>query len=221
MSGWILTGAVQWTLPAGTVIDANDTLTIVFDRKAYIATHTAELTDQVIVGNATTASATALTLTDGTGEVLCSVSWAEPPYPTPTDPAGAAALETVIARRPAITTWLTALPTEDKEALKAFAGSDADLETCWLVDIPPQENPEVALDVKALALTPEGTLTLDVALEINGADKAGSVNGEVILRTRETLDGDATEVPVTERTFPLNLQPSANASARFFQVIIR
>ncbi len=52
MSGWRLTGRFNMTLPAGTVVDANDTITIVVDRKAYIAAHDAQLTDQVIVGNA-------------------------------------------------------------------------------------------------------------------------------------------------------------------------
>lgn len=58
MSGWRLTGRFNMTLPAGTVVDANDTITIVVDRKAYIAAHDAQLTDQVIVGNAGLADGT-------------------------------------------------------------------------------------------------------------------------------------------------------------------
>jgi len=46
------------TLPAGTVVDADDTITVVVDRKAYVAAHDAELTDQVIVGNAGLADGT-------------------------------------------------------------------------------------------------------------------------------------------------------------------
>ncbi|MCR5413538.1 MAG: CotH kinase family protein [Kiritimatiellae bacterium] len=52
MSGWKLTGRFAMTLPPGTVVDANDTITIVVDRKSYIATYDADLTDEVIVGNA-------------------------------------------------------------------------------------------------------------------------------------------------------------------------
>ena len=52
MSGWRLAGRFNMTLPAGTVVDSNDTITVVVDRKAYITAHDAELTDQVIVGNA-------------------------------------------------------------------------------------------------------------------------------------------------------------------------
>ncbi|MBE6382648.1 MAG: hypothetical protein E7049_06515 [Lentisphaerae bacterium] len=58
MSGWELAGRFNMVLPSGTVVDANDTITIVVDRKAYIEAHVAELTDQVIVGNAGLADGT-------------------------------------------------------------------------------------------------------------------------------------------------------------------
>ncbi len=55
MSGWALdTGAKKvYTLPAGTVCDANDCIYVVSDRRQYIDEHVGELTDQVIVGDAT------------------------------------------------------------------------------------------------------------------------------------------------------------------------
>lgn len=57
MSGWTLkTGTEKkeaWTLPAGTVCDSNDCIYVVADRRKYISDHADELTDQVIVGNAT------------------------------------------------------------------------------------------------------------------------------------------------------------------------
>jgi hypothetical protein len=53
MSGWRLAFSVDFTFPAGTVCDANDSIYIVADRRSYIEAHDAELTDQVIVGNAT------------------------------------------------------------------------------------------------------------------------------------------------------------------------
>ena len=52
MSGWTLKFGVEWTLPAGTVCDANDCIYVVADRRAYIDAHDSELTDQVILGNA-------------------------------------------------------------------------------------------------------------------------------------------------------------------------
>ena len=68
MSGWRLAFSVDFTFPAGTVCDANDSIYIVADRRAYIAAHEAELTDQVIVGNATFTGAgpIALYAADGT-----------------------------------------------------------------------------------------------------------------------------------------------------------
>ncbi len=53
MSGWQLAYSVDFTMPPGTVCDAHDAIYVVADRRAYIAAHDAELTDQVIVGNAT------------------------------------------------------------------------------------------------------------------------------------------------------------------------
>ena len=68
MSGWKLAFSVDFTFPAGIVCDANDAIYIVADRRAYIAAHDTELTDQVIVGNATFTGAgpIALYAADGT-----------------------------------------------------------------------------------------------------------------------------------------------------------
>lgn len=52
LSGWRLSGAVDWTLPCGTVVDMNDKVYVVADRAAYVKANAAKLTDQVIVGNA-------------------------------------------------------------------------------------------------------------------------------------------------------------------------
>ena len=74
MSGWRLTGRFNMTLPAGTVVDSNDTITVVVDRKAYVAEYDAELTDQVIVGNAGLVSETmSQKLYDANGEEILKV----------------------------------------------------------------------------------------------------------------------------------------------------
>ena len=52
MSGWKLKFGVEWTLPPGTVCDANDCIYIVRDRRAFITNPPVDLTDQVIIGNA-------------------------------------------------------------------------------------------------------------------------------------------------------------------------
>ena len=68
MSGWRIAYSVDFTLPPGTVCDANDSIFVVADRRAYIAAHDTELTDQVIVGNATFTGAgpVAIFAADGT-----------------------------------------------------------------------------------------------------------------------------------------------------------
>lgn len=75
MSGWRLTGRFNMTLPAGTVVDADDTIIVVVDRKAYVSAHDAELTDQVIVGNAgLAADTTSFTLFDANGTEVVKVA---------------------------------------------------------------------------------------------------------------------------------------------------
>lgn len=51
LSGWTLSGGVKGTLPAGTVVDAKDTITLVRDRKSWIAANRGDLGDRVVVGN--------------------------------------------------------------------------------------------------------------------------------------------------------------------------
>ncbi|MBP5284484.1 MAG: lamin tail domain-containing protein [Kiritimatiellae bacterium] len=72
MSGWRLSGAVEWRLPPGTVVDAGDTLTVVADRKAYVAARADSLSDEVIVGNAPFAGGDALSLRAADGAFVCA-----------------------------------------------------------------------------------------------------------------------------------------------------
>ena len=75
MSGWQLTGRCKMTFPAGAVVDADDTITVVVDRRSYIATPDFELTNQVIIGNATlNADSTTLLLTDADGAKVLQVA---------------------------------------------------------------------------------------------------------------------------------------------------
>ena len=75
MSGWQLTGRFKMTFPAGAVVDADDTITVVVDRKSYIAAHDSELTNQVIIGNATlNADSTTLLLTDADGVKILQIA---------------------------------------------------------------------------------------------------------------------------------------------------
>ncbi len=72
MSGWRLAFSVDFTFPAGTVCDTNDSIYIVADRRAYIEAHVAELTDQVIIGNATFTGAGPIALYDADGALVYS-----------------------------------------------------------------------------------------------------------------------------------------------------
>ncbi|MBQ8125165.1 MAG: CotH kinase family protein [Kiritimatiellae bacterium] len=97
MSGWTLRFGVEWTLPAGTVCDAHDGIYIVADRRAYIAAHADELTDQVIVGNADFSALAPVVLNAGDGTCLHGLSSADGvlTFAAKNDKAAAAVVETV------------------------------------------------------------------------------------------------------------------------------
>lgn len=358
MSGWELSGAVEWTLPAGAVVDAEGDLVVVFDRKAYVAAHT--LADQVIVGNATRATATFLSLADADGVAVHAASWAEPTaerkhlrvaevlantaddkgdgaeyillanrseadtlmlggirlrakksgdetwkvdivlpegltlapgatlrlekadfadagwgkltnnkvdmellqadgtliqslhfesswwpatdgggaalvalafgdsvttqeewrpsFELPGDATAAAAVTQAIAARPALARWLAA--PANKDALPAFVGDAQALDLCWLVDIPPQATPKVSLDITSLTLDASGDSILAIGLNVNGAAKEGTINGDLILRSATTLAGPFEETPLPDKTFPIRCS-HASEPTRFFQAVLR
>ena len=79
MSGWTLSGAVEYTFAPGTVIDAEGTLVVAADRKAWIAAQTqADLTAlgaAMVVGNAAFApSVPSLSLKDAAGVEVLSLA---------------------------------------------------------------------------------------------------------------------------------------------------
>lgn len=63
LSGWTLSGGVSGTLPGGTVVDAKDTITLVRDRRSWVAANRPELGDRVVVGNFDFSGTGAVTLT--------------------------------------------------------------------------------------------------------------------------------------------------------------
>lgn len=72
MSGWRLAFGADFTFPAGTVCDANDYIFIVADRRAFIEDYYTDLTDEVIVGNATITGTGPIVLYDAAGTVVFS-----------------------------------------------------------------------------------------------------------------------------------------------------
>ena len=97
MSGWTLRFGVDWTLPPGTVCDSNDCVYIVADRRAYVEAHEAELTDQVIVGNADFGNLGAVVLNSSDGTCLHGLSSkdADVPFAAKNDKAAAAVVATI------------------------------------------------------------------------------------------------------------------------------
>ena len=78
MSGWKLSGAVEFTLPPGAVCDANGAIFIVCDRRAYIAGHAEELSDEVVIGNAPAFGSGEISLSDAEGRAVCDYKEVSP-----------------------------------------------------------------------------------------------------------------------------------------------
>ncbi|MDO5462307.1 MAG: LamG-like jellyroll fold domain-containing protein [bacterium] len=179
MSKWTLAGAVEWTLPPGTVIDAQidgvpGELYIVADRNAYVLAHETELTDQVIVGNAefTESQVFTLTATDGTqviatepSDAMLGLRVAEVMPATPED--GGDGAEYIVLKN------ILTDKTINLEGVNVRAMKDEDGEP-WKVDI----------TLPAGTLEPGATCRLDKAdFEESGWDKI--TNGKVRFEIRD------------------------------------
>ena len=158
----------------------------------------------------------ALVALSDAASVTAQADWA-PSFELPADDAGAAVQE-AIAARPALAEWLGAV---DAEALAAFAGTAEALDLCWLADIPPQDEPEVELSVATLAFDEYGNLVLDAALLVNGEEKAGKVNGAIVLETYTSLDAAPEETVLDAKAFPLSPACPLGDGKGFYRLRLR
>ena len=83
LSGWTLGGGVVWTIPAGTVVDAEGEIYVVKSRKSFVVS-LPEISDQVVIGNAkfnSSIPSVTLTAADGT-QVFPAVAAPDPEEPS-------------------------------------------------------------------------------------------------------------------------------------------
>lgn len=148
-----------------------------------------------------------------------------PSFTYPENDAKGTIVKEAIATTPAIGNWLGGLDAEGKTAFASFTGSATDLTTCYLVDIDPIAEPEVALEVTSISFNADGTITVTTNLEISGAVKEGSINGLPVLIGYESLsDTTGEEIGMDEnKRVPFSLVPPADGEKkyRFFRVRIR
>ena len=363
MSGWQLSGAVVWTLPSGTVIDAKDVLYVVADRKAYVAglSADAKAAAPIVVGNAAfDAAAVGVALTAADGTSICSVEWEapsneknylrvieayactadnegdgaeyvvlknisadqeldlsgvrltsqkrdstpkvditlasgtlapgatyrlnradftdkgwdkitngavdmylydakqaliqsigftssgaadglgasmvtestratlvdsdwHPSFDLPDETTGGtpSAVTQAIVDTPEICAWLSGLGDAGRVAIADFSGTAVDLEICYLVNIMPQAEPQVKLTITNIERDTNGNLVLAGTLAIAGEECSLTVNGKIVLESFSELTGTPTELPLDERTFPLNLSNVTSGGAHFFRLRIK
>ena len=241
MSGWKLGGAwtnpwqffpakvnEPFTLPSGTVVDANDKLYIVFDRKAYIAK--INPTEQVIIGNvpAPDKARSLMTLSTADGTMVIGENSGEGPTAItyPENANGKAAVNEVF-QDPAMKSWLETISatTDGQSALKAFTGSAEDLRICKMVKELPVAGAEKKVSLRIEGITPNaisGTagFTLSARLRFNGHEKTGPIDGKVVLQEFSDLTAKPSEKALTENQFPLAI-PVGNAKAKFFRLVLK
>ncbi|MDO4527210.1 MAG: LamG-like jellyroll fold domain-containing protein [bacterium] len=119
----------------------------------------------------------------------------------------------------AIATWLRTLDETGNTALASFTGSAADLELCWLINLPPVATPKVEMSITSIVFDENGKLQIEGTLSVNDEAHETGVNGLIKLLKYTTLEGTPTEETLSIKTFPLEFLTTPG-EARFFKVKI-
>ena len=177
---------------------------------------------------------------DGTGAFFVALTtnavaktdadWAPSPLapamPLPEDPDAAAAVLAAVADNPAIGDWLVGIgQTERGYAMITNFTGDADaLWQCYLVDSPPEAEPEIELVIPDVSFDASGNVVVGGALFQHDVPQAKTVNGSIRLYYADDL-GD---LPASSDAIPLGktfpVEPDSvelpSSDVRFFQLRI-
>ena len=107
-------------------------------------------------------------------------------------------------------------------AIAAFAGGETALFQCYLVDSPPEAEPEIAIRIPGVSFDADLRPVLGGRLLQHGAERTNSVNGAIRLYHAASL----ADLPATTnsvefgRTFPVDPAPieGLEGDTRFFQL---
>ena len=156
------------------------------------------------------------------GEVRTEVQW-RPSFLPSSDTTVQEAFTAATAADDSVRTWLNALATTSAgaAAIESFRGDAAALRACWLVDAPPETNPDIEVRIPSIAVDAWGRVRLGGRLFLQGVESARAVNGAINLYHAETLESLPTttnRVPLG-RAFPVPERELSPATpARFFQL---
>ena len=107
-------------------------------------------------------------------------------------------------------------------AIAAFDGGEPALQLCYLVDSPPESNPEVEVEIPSIGFDANGNPVLGGALLQHGVEQAKPVNGAIRLYHAPSLEALPASTDAIEfgRVFPVDPEPveGLGGDARFFQL---
>ena len=170
---------------------------------------------------------------DGTGahfvgtnlvsEAKASTDWM-PSFPLVVSSAARSAITAAVVADARIKPWLDSLGTtaDGAAAIAAFDGGEEALSLCYLVDTPPEADPEVELEIPSISFDAEGNVVIGGVLTQHGVEQSKRVNGAIRLYHATTLGGlPAASDPVElGHVFPVT--PAAldlpDAPTRFFRL---
>ena len=107
-------------------------------------------------------------------------------------------------------------------AIAAFDGDATALGQCYLVDSPPEANPEIEVEIPSIGFDANGNPVLGGALLQHGVEQAKPVNGAIRLYHAPSLEALPASTDAIEfgRVFPVDPEPveGLGGDARFFQL---
>ena len=107
-------------------------------------------------------------------------------------------------------------------AITAFDGDATALGQCYLVDSPPEANPEIEVEIPSIGFDANGNPVLGGALLQHGVEQAKPVNGAIRLYHAPSLEALPVSTDAIEfgRVFPVDPEPveGLGGDARFFQL---
>ena len=169
---------------------------------------------------------------DGTGAHFVATNFAaeakttgdwRPSFPLVVSATSRLAVATA-ATNEAMKAWLDAHGATEAgaAAIAAFDGDATALGQCYLVDSPPEANPEIEVEIPSISFDANGNPVLGGALLQHGVEQAKPVNGAIRLYHAPSLESLPASTDAIEfgRVFPVAPEPveGLGGDARFFQL---
>ena len=164
----------------------------------------------------------------GTTVSLQDVHWI-PSFMPPLASSDGYAVVTAAATDPDVKDWLDELgaTSDGRAAVEAFNGTAEALDTCYLVDILPESNPEVELTMPSITFDENGMPVVEGELLHHGTEIEKTVRGQARLYYADSLEDLETTtdyVQISPPTFPVTTTNDVTGAqipnARFYRLKI-